>query len=168
MKTPLFIETGIPHWLQPPKRDNTPPFAEQTWELLLDWLRAGHTLSGFCRTHPAPKEGALRQWIHADETRKAQYYEAQAIGAEVLEDEILLIADGELQEGVLPNDTNRDKLRVDTRKWLLGVKNRNRYGEKKQIDVGVSVDMGEVISEARARVENRRQPALIEGEVVDG
>jgi len=79
------------------------------------------------------------------------------------------IADGTSQDGLILNDTNRDALRISTRKWLLGVWNRDRYGEKKQIDMGVTIDMGEIINEARARVENGKRPVLIEnGEVVDG
>lgn len=172
MKNPLFIQTGIPHWLQPRKRDNNPPFAEQTWEDLLDWTRSGGTLAAFCRENPSPSEGQLRLWIHSDPSRKEAYLEAKALGAEKVEEEMLLIADGGFQEGCIPNDTNRDALRISTRKWLLGVWNRDRYGEKKQIDVGVSVDMGEVLNEARerqARLDTRRRPYLIEnGEVVDG
>lgn len=169
MRTPLFIDTGIPHWLQPPKRDNNPPFAEQTWELLLDWTREGGTLAAFCRENPSPPEGQLRAWIHKDETRKAAYQEAKAIGAEKIEEELIDIADGTSPDNMILNDTNRDALRISTRKWLLGVWNRDRYGEKKQIDMGVTIDMGEIINEARARVENGKRPVLIEhGEVVDG
>jgi hypothetical protein len=170
MKTPLFIETGIPHWLQPPKLDRHPPFTEYTWEQFLDWIRGGGTLTSYCReNHNAPDAGRLRRWIHADPKRLDEYYEADAIGSGHVEDEMIDIADGMSDPYGMPSDVQRDALRINTRKWLLSVKNRARYGEKKQIDVGVTVDMGEVIQEARARVENKRQPALIEnGEVVDG
>jgi len=174
MKTPLFINTGIPHWMQPPKRDNNPPFAEQTWEALLDWTREGGTLAAFCRENPSPPEGSLRRWIYMDETRKTLYREAKEIGAEKIEDQLMDISDGTDQPHGIPNDTNRDALRISTRKWLLGVWNRERYGEKRQIDMGVTVNMGEAIAEARARVENKHKPSLmdtgevIEGEIIDG
>jgi hypothetical protein len=169
MKTPLFIETGIPHWLQPEKRDSNPPFAERTWEDILNWCRAGHTLTAFCREiDGAPEIGQLRKWIHDDEERLEEYYRAQAIGAAQTEDEIRDIADGKSHEGVVPNDVKRDSLRINARKFLLGVWNRDRYGERKQAEVSVSIDMHEVIDEGRARVESSRRPALIiDGQVVD-
>ena len=109
-----------------------------------------------------------------DETRKTLYREAKEIGAEKIEDQLMDISDGTDQPHGIPNDTNRDALRISTRKWLLGVWNRERYGEKRQIDMGVTVNMGEVIAEARARVENKHKPSLmdtgevIEGEIIDG
>jgi hypothetical protein len=74
--------------------------------------------------------------------------------------EILEIADGIGAIDPTSNDTvNRDKLRIDTRKWLMGAHNRKRYGETKQIEVGGTISITEALAQAQMRV--------IEAEVVD-
>ena len=69
-------------------------------------------------------------WIHKDEGRRARYYEAQEIGAEVVASQMLVIADAD----DLLEDVQRSTLRINTRKWLLGVWHRKRFGEVKQIE----------------------------------
>ena len=64
----------------------------------------------------APDLKRFVAWVMRDENRKAQYYEAQAIGAEVLMIETPLIADA--SDSL--EDVNRSTLRVNTRKWQMG------------------------------------------------
>ena len=74
--------------------------------------------------------------------------------------EILEIADGVDAIDPTSNDTvNRDKLRIDTRKWLMGAHNKKRYGETKQIELGGTISITEALAQAQARV--------IEAEVID-
>ena len=51
-------------------------------------------------------------------------------------------------------DVQRSKLRIDTRKWVLGVWNKKRYGEVKQLDITSiqTVNIVDALAEARARV----------------
>ncbi|MGD2119219.1 MAG: hypothetical protein PVG66_12720 [Chromatiales bacterium] len=156
--TPTWLElpANLPAWLLP----RQPEFPQDILDGLLHYARSGKTLTVFCEDHRI-ETGTLRQWLHADEYRKARYYDAKAIGAEKIEDEILDIADGSYPG--LPQDVQRDALRMKARQYLLGVWNRDRYGEKRQIDVGVTVDISRAMREGAARVERSR---LINGEVV--
>ena len=82
---------------------------------------------------------------------------------EFLAGEILEIADGVEAIGAIDansNDTvNRDKLRIDTRKWLMSAHNKKRYGEIKQVELGGTISITEALAQAQMRV--------IEAEVVD-
>ena len=79
---------------------------------------------------------------------------------EFLAGEILEIADGVDAIDPTSNDTvNRDKLRIDTRKWLMSAHNKKRYGEIKQVELGGSISITEALAQAQMRV--------IEAEVVD-
>ena len=47
---------------------------------------------------------------------------------------------------------NRDKLRIDTRKWLMSAHNRKRYGESKQIEMTGTISISEALAQAQGRV----------------
>lgn len=92
------------------------------------------------------------RWLMKDEDRKRRYYEAQEMGAEVVSHQMLKIADADDSL----EDVARSTLRINTRKWLLGVWNRKRFGEVKQIEQNVSINLGEAMQQAQARVEAAR------------
>jgi hypothetical protein len=128
-----------------PKRsgDLTPSMRElelQTFtiafETALEAVAAGQSLEAFCKEYHNPLiHTRMRTWIHADERRKQAYYKHLAIGAEALEDEMLRISDGIKEDGTASlDDVSRSTLRVNTRKWLMQVRNRTRYGDVKQIE----------------------------------
>jgi hypothetical protein len=88
---------------------------------------------------------------------------AQAIGAQAVERDILAIADA--KDSI--EDVNRSTLRINTRKWLLGVWNRKRFGDVKQIEQNVNIDLSQAMQEAQARLDKGRTVDVI-GRVVDG
>ena len=117
---------------------------EIAFETALESLAAGLPLSTFCAEYVAgPPESSLarlshvrfRTWIFKDSKRKQAYLTAKAIGAETVEDDLLRIADGIRPDGTASlDDVPRSQLRVNTRKWLLQVWNRRRYGDVKHIE----------------------------------
>ena len=132
------------------------------FEHVLDGIAGGENLMSLLnRDSRGIQMGRFIRWIMRDEQRKARYYAAQETGAEIICAEIQAISDG---EDTL-EDVQRSKLRIDTRKWLMGVHNRKRFGEKSEVNVQV-VDLTEAMAKAAARVANRS--LLIEdGKVVD-
>ena len=93
------------------------------------------------------------RWIKRDPQRHERFKEAQEARTEFLAGEILEIADGITAVDPNSNDTvNRDKLRIDTRKWLMSAHNKKRYGESKQIELAGSVSITDALAQAQARV----------------
>lgn len=146
----MFIDVGIPAELMPPKMTATEPYTQWTWRFILDQLTTGATLVSILRNNPnMPKDEArLRRWIFNDPARKAEYEQAQQIGTEALTDRMLEIAEGvDSME-----DVHRSNLRVNTLKWLVGCRNRDRYGDKKQIEQTVNISIADAMEKADRRV----------------
>lgn len=84
-------------------------------------------------------------WVRSDRARRARFEEAQEIRAEILAGELLKIADDD-------DDVARSKLRIDTRKYLMGAWSRRRYADTKTIDVTNTVSVSGALDEARGRI----------------
>lgn len=170
MSTDTPLHQGMPSWLLPEDKD-APSHAdliaqgkrakheldliafEAIFERALADISAGQPLASTLEAdHRSIDYQRFLAWIHKDESRRARYYEAQEIGAEVVAAQMLEIADADDSL----EDVARSTLRINTRKWLLGVWNRKRFGEVKQIEQNVTVDLGEAMRAAQARVDAAR------------
>lgn len=108
-----------------------------------------------------PEYEHVLRWIHKDDGRKARFYEAQELAGHIVEAQLLKIADADDSL----EDVARSTLRINTRKWLLGVWNRKRFGETKQIDTTVTIDISAAMAEAQARVDNKRTIDVVAREI---
>jgi hypothetical protein len=71
----------------------------------------------------------LFRWLADDEVFREQYARAKEVQAELMADEIISIADG--NDDVRGNvDVQRDRLRVDARKWVAAKLLPKKYGER--------------------------------------
>lgn len=137
---------------------------EQTFDIafetFLEQIAAGTPLDRAIREYHTPiAPPRFRAWVYRDPKRKQAYMVAKAIGAEAVEDELIRIADGLDPNGnATLDDVQRSTLKINTRKWLLGVWNRKRYGETKQVNTNstATIDVASI-----PRDELRRQ--IMEG-----
>jgi len=83
------------------------------------------------------------RWVDDEETKSKQYARATELRAEYLADEILTISDSTSEDVITDENGNpvknhnviqRDRLRVDTRKWLMAKMMPKKYSEKQTID----------------------------------
>lgn len=164
-------ETPLPTWLSVP--DPKPPRLtvqarellhtqyEQMFERVVEDIYRGRSLQSLIREdHREVSYEDFLRWVKKDSMRHERFKEAQEMRTEFLAGEILQIADGVDSIEPTSNDAvNRDKLRIDTRKWLMGAHNKKRYGEIKQLEVATSISITDALAQAQARV--------IDAEVVD-
>ena len=94
------------------------------------------------------KAGAFLKWVKRDPDRHNLYKEAKELRTEHWAAEIIEISDAEDSA----EDVQRSRLRVDSRKWLMGADNRKVYGETKTIDVGGSISIIGALEAAQGRV----------------
>jgi len=90
-----------------------------------------------------PSNRLFLQWISEDAELGKQYAYATELRAEKMADEILSICDA-TEDDIVINDEgipitnhnviNRDRLRVDTRKWLLSKLHPKKYGDSSKIE----------------------------------
>lgn len=154
------------------------------FEVVLERMYEGHTLTDILsEDHRDIDRGAFRSWILKNAERRARYYEAKTVFADVIEDDMLRIADG-ADDSPLPEDLKRTEMRLSTRKWLLQVNNRQRYGETKQIELGGQISILNALEQAKQRaidgvvldsvrnsvataaIEQEIQEAIDDGEVI--
>ena len=137
---------------------------------VLEQMASGRTIRQTLKDDPRGYEsGRYITWIKQDPERTARYEHAQLLYAEQLASEIIGIADGESSESgtayPIPSDTSRDKLRIESRKWLMGVYNRKRYGDVKQLNIAGNISVTDALAAANSRLEHLSR--VIEGELVD-
>lgn len=157
-------ETPLPTWLSVP--DPKPPRItaksrellnvqyEQMFERVVEDIYRGRSLQSLIRDdHREVSYEDFLRWVKKDPMRHERFKEAQEMRTEFLAGEILQIADGVDSIEPASNDAvNRDKLRIDTRKWLMGAHNKKRYGEIKQVEVATSISITDALAQAQARV----------------
>ena len=88
-------------------------------------MAAGESLRSICRSEHMPSEMSVRRWaIENREGFSAQYAMASETRMDCLADEIVEIADDK------HGDPARDRLRLDTRKWLMSKIAPKRWGDR--------------------------------------
>lgn len=103
-------------------------YTDKIGEEICAELAAGRTLRQICEDAKMPDERTVRRWaLDVDHPFSPQYARAREVGYARLADELLEIADNDAKE---PDATARDRLRVDTRKWLLSKALPKLYGDK--------------------------------------
>lgn len=169
--TVVTSDPQLPNWLSCPDPKLPRPSKsarellhleyEQIFERVVEDIYRGRSLQSLIEDdHRVVSYEDFLRWIKRDSERHERFKEAQEMRTEFMAGEILEIADGVEAVDPQSNDTvNRDKLRIDTRKWLMGAHNKKRYGETKQIELGGTLQLGAILEQAQARV--------IEAEVIE-
>lgn len=106
--------------------------------------------------------GAFLRWLDKNPDFYTMYRDAVRIRTEVWTGRMIQRAEGVNEEGEATlSDVARDKLAVDTYKWLVQAQNRKEYGDTKQIQIDQNISIVGALDAARSRV--RR----VTSEVVD-
>ena len=156
--------TPLPSWLSvpDPKPPRLPAQArellhaqyEQMFERVIEDIYRGRSLQSLIRDdHREISYEDFLRWIKKDPMRHERFKEAQEMRTEFIAGELLEIADGIDSIEPTSNDAvNRDKLRIETRKWLMGAHNKKRYGEVKQVELATSISITDALQQAQLRV----------------
>ena len=97
------------------------PLPVAACDRLAEWLASGRTVASFCRASGLSVR-VVNRWLDKSEELR----DARIVGHDTLASECLDIADNATNETVAC-----DKLRIDTRRWLLSRWSPERYGEAK-------------------------------------
>ncbi|MCJ8336346.1 MAG: terminase small subunit protein [Epibacterium sp.] len=102
-------------------------FSQEIFDEICDRLSDGESLRKICSDDDMPNKGSVFKWLASDEKLSDQYARAREVQADALFDDCLDIADG-----VSPEDVQKARLRIDTRKWMAGKLRPKKYGDKVQ------------------------------------
>jgi hypothetical protein len=106
------------------------PYSEEVAEKLFERLRNGETLKVACRDKGMPRAALVRQWAMEDEVFGEKLQRARELGCQAMADEIIDFSDNKSTE---PGKVARDRLRVDSRKWLLARILPAIYGDRVEV-----------------------------------
>lgn len=110
-------------------------FTQDIADRICEHLIEGKSLRSICLADDMPSAAAVCRWLGENEPFREQYAQARDAQADTLADEIVDIADGE--KGSRPaQDSNRDRLRVDARKWVAAKLKPKKYGDKLDVTSG--------------------------------
>lgn len=155
---------ALPEWLAAPKlptkAKNVTVVAalnhrkyESVFEWVLECISSGMSLQEALENDMSQIDmRPYMTWIHRDEERKARFYKAQEIRADVIADEIVSIADGKNPCGEIMDDVARDRLRIDARKFVLEKQAPARYGEKRTLNITHSIDIDAAYESGMKRI----------------
>ena len=101
-------------------------YSDSLYSEICSRLASGETLSSVCEGDGMPHVSQVYRWLHSHPEFRESYRVARAVGASVLFDQILTIADEEPSRIPAsgggwrydPVSIQRLKLRIDARRWL--------------------------------------------------
>jgi hypothetical protein len=120
----------------------------------------GYSLLGFCN-----EKGYVYSTVNSWLSEREDYARAREVRADKIFDEILTIADSEVETTrtiidngrvttVTEDHTQHRKLQIDTRKWILGRMSPKKYGDKiddqsesKQVIINIQKDLDAIHGE---------------------
>lgn len=115
---------------EPQKRGPKSKFSEELFNKILDELAQSSTaLYKICDKNGINR-ATFTNWVNADKELFAKYDNAKEEQLKYLAEQIIDIADN-------GTDSNRDKLRIESRKWLLSKLDRKKYGEQITQDISI-------------------------------
>lgn len=112
-------------------------FNEDSFEAVLNTIATSNLSNEkACEKHGVAVR-TFHAWIARDEKLRQRYASAKQEQAQMLVDEIVSISDE--RSGDTLTKVNRDRLRVDTRKWLASKLFPKMYGDK--VELGGELDV---------------------------
>lgn len=114
-------------------------YSEELAGEILKRMSEGEPLRQICRDEHMPHARRVHEWVTDNTEDFAQRY-ARACEArvETMADELMEIADGPAIDVV---DVQKNRLRIDTRKWLMSKMLPKKYGDKIEHTGNVAVGL---------------------------
>lgn len=100
-------------------------FTQELADRICARLADGDSLRKVCKSEDMPDKATVFRWLRTNEAFCDQYTRAKEESADSWADDIVDIADGEPSA-----DVQRDRLRVDARKWAASKLKPKKYGDK--------------------------------------
>lgn len=137
-------------------------YTEDIAETICERLANGESLVKICKDENIPSQPTIYSWLDKFPDFLKRYTRARRDQAEFLANEIIEIADekpvrqfpspdGGMDEGVDAAGVQRNKLRVDARKWYAAKVLPEKYGDKLDLNVSGELSIADRIAAARKR-----------------
>jgi hypothetical protein len=128
-------------------KDRPVLYSEPLADEICERVAAGERLAAIYTAETGPSRVTVLRWLAEHEGFRQSYQLAREARADRYADEIIAIADGAGEDA----NVQRDRLRVDTRKWAAAKLAPGKYGEKVQTELSgaVTVTHEEALAQLR-------------------
>ena len=117
-----------------PRTGRPSKYSQELADIICTRLACGESMRSVCLDKDMPAMPTVWRWIRERDEFRKQYDRAKHESADVHAEEMVDIADhGE--------DVARDRLRIDTRKWVASKLKPKKYGDKASLDVDTGRDI---------------------------
>ena len=103
-------------------------YSEDLADVICEQIADGDSLRSICKNDAMPNRATVFRWLAKNKSFSDQYARAREDQAESYADEITSIADNDSDDA----DVNRDRLRIDARKWVSSKLKPKKYGDRIQ------------------------------------
>ena len=105
-------------------------YTEEMGNLICDKLTEGVSLRKLCMSDEFPNASTVYVWLDRFPEFAEKYTRAREAATEDMLEDLLEIADDPKM------DAQEKRVRIDTRKWVMGRLKPKKYGDKSTVDVG--------------------------------
>lgn len=105
-------------------------YTDEMGDRICDLLTEGRSLRKICMSDEFPAASTVYVWLDRFPSFAEKYTRAREAATEDMLEDILEIADDEKL------DAQDKRVRIDTRKWVMGRLKPKKYGDKQQVEVG--------------------------------
>lgn len=138
-------------------------FTQEIADQICERIAEGESVRTIIETDGMPSQSMIYRWLSENQSFREQYAHAREMQADTLFDEMLDIADDGTNDWMLQqrgeNEVwvengealRRSQLRIDTRKWIASKLKPKKYGDKLDLNHGVTEEMAEVMKRLRSR-----------------
>lgn len=136
-------------------------FTQAAADRICERISNGESLRTICKADDMPDKATVFRWLGKHDAFRDQYARAREAQADALFDEILDIADDGTNDWMERRNADgqsigwvengeamrRSTLRVDARKWMAGKLRPKKYGDKLELEHGVTDNVAELMRE---------------------
>ena len=111
-------------------------YTEETGDIICEELVHGKSLNRITQLASMPSISTVYRWLRQQDEFRKKYEQSRLDQVETLADEIKDISDN-VENGT--DNVQRDRLRVDTRKWIAERMKPTKYGPKSDLNINAVV-----------------------------
>lgn len=131
-------------------------YSVEVCEVIFDRMSKGESILKICNSEDMPTRRMFYKWMQENEEMRNNYARACEARQEYIFEELFDIADDgsndlmTITKGDISYEqenkevTNRSRLRVDTRKWILARMNPKKYGDKVQTELSGEIAVKQI------------------------
>ena len=102
-------------------------YTQEMGAIICAGIADGRSLRSICSDEGLPDKSTVFRWLEVNESFRDQYIRAREIQADTMFDVLMDISDEKAEDAAA---VSRNKLRIETRKWVIGKLKPKIYGDK--------------------------------------